>query len=271
MKVKQINEMKIKVFEEKELKEKFNLIDDEIKLILNYQVKFPELLQKRDGFCIDGRNLHNKIVKNIKENKTGTEFAKWIKRKIKKYNFHENQDYEVFVKKDDNLKGGRPTEEYTLTLEMAKMLAMIENNKIGHEVRRYFILAEKTFRNYEKWNEVRGIEKEGYKEMNKYIEDWCKKRNYDYNDRIFYIREANLINQSLLNMKAYEINYALKNNDRATRNHLSVSINKAIQELQKLNESLLLANMDFDTRKQIIEATCNSKYSDLRDEFLKII
>ncbi len=40
-------------------------------------------------------------------------------------------------------KGGRPSMEYHLTLDMAKHLSMIERNDKGHQVKEYFIECEK--------------------------------------------------------------------------------------------------------------------------------
>ena len=39
--------------------------------------------------------------------------------------------------------GGRPSQEYFITLDMAKQLAMVENNDKGMQVRKYFIECEK--------------------------------------------------------------------------------------------------------------------------------
>ena len=39
--------------------------------------------------------------------------------------------------------GGRPSQEYYITLDMAKQLAMVENNEKGMQVRKYFIECEK--------------------------------------------------------------------------------------------------------------------------------
>ena len=74
------------------------------------------------------------------------EFANWIKNRIQKYDFVENVD---FFKHDNfitlgNLK--RPQIDYYLTLDTAKEISMIENNEVGRQIRRYFIEAEKRYR-----------------------------------------------------------------------------------------------------------------------------
>jgi len=71
------------------------------------------------------------------------EFANWIKNRIDKYGFVENQDFEVFDNFINNPNGGRPLKEYALTLDMAKELAMVEGNEKGKQARRYFIECEK--------------------------------------------------------------------------------------------------------------------------------
>lgn len=69
------------------------------------------------------------------------EFANWIKNRIEKYNFVENQDFLIVLSKTSN--GGRPSQEYFITLDMAKQLAMVENNTKGMQVRKYFIECER--------------------------------------------------------------------------------------------------------------------------------
>lgn len=70
------------------------------------------------------------------------EFSHWIKRRITQCKFEENYDYTLYVKKDDNLKGGRPTTEYIISVDMTKHLGMMERNEKGHEIRKYFIEQE---------------------------------------------------------------------------------------------------------------------------------
>ena len=90
---------------------------------------------------INARELHYKLGNKRK-------FADWIKQRIEKYNFIENEDFitfHKFVKRDGNNLGNKLT-EYYLILDMAKELCMVENNETGRKIRKYFIEAEKTLR-----------------------------------------------------------------------------------------------------------------------------
>ena len=69
------------------------------------------------------------------------DFSTWVKNRIEKYGFVENQDFVRFHKK---MEANNATMiEYHITLDMAKEVAMIENNKKGRDVRQYFIQCEK--------------------------------------------------------------------------------------------------------------------------------
>ena len=84
---------------------------------------------------VNARDIHNYLQVNSK-------FADWIKRAISKYDFKENIDYVCFLK---NEKAGNNaiSREYIVTMDMAKELAMLENNPKGRETRKYFINCEK--------------------------------------------------------------------------------------------------------------------------------
>lgn len=75
--------------------------------------------------------------------KVGRDFTNWIKERIEKYGFIEGEDFSPVLAKTSN--GGRPRTEYVLKLDMAKELAMVENNEQGRRARRYFIEVEKKF------------------------------------------------------------------------------------------------------------------------------
>lgn len=87
------------------------------------------------------------------------DFTSWIKDRISKYDFIENQDF-VLIKYDylGNLLNDRLPEtgesdtqivaktDYLLLIDMAKELCMVENNDKGKIARRYFIEKEKELR-----------------------------------------------------------------------------------------------------------------------------
>ena len=94
----------------------------------------------------------------------GRDFSNWIKDRIAKYGFTEDQDYVKVSETETPQSGGnlarqkwRAIEsstysgaqvsiEYHATLDMAKELAMVENSDKGRAVRRYFIEVEKKFK-----------------------------------------------------------------------------------------------------------------------------
>ena len=90
---------------------------------------------------VDGRELHQFL-------KVGRDYTTWIKQRIRKYDFVENQDFVIVqnLRSPDlvNTKARvQLVNEYHLTLEMAKELSMVENNAQGKMARRYFIKCEK--------------------------------------------------------------------------------------------------------------------------------
>lgn len=79
---------------------------------------------------VNARDIHTHL-------EVKTSFSHWIKRAIEKYDFEENIDFVKFDKPQNNQK------DYIVTLDMAKELAMLENNEKGKETRKYFIQVEK--------------------------------------------------------------------------------------------------------------------------------
>lgn len=84
----------------------------------------------------DARALHAGL-------RVGRDYNNWMRQRITKYGFQADADYQVFAGSGEKPSGGRPTRRYAITLDMAKELAMVENNEIGRLVRRYFIWLEK--------------------------------------------------------------------------------------------------------------------------------
>lgn len=93
-------------------------------------------IQENNGKkAVNARDLHAFL-------ESKQQFADWIKARIEKYDFIENQDYVVFHNSMNNSSGGRPQKEYALSINMAKELSMVEGNEKGKQARRYFIQCE---------------------------------------------------------------------------------------------------------------------------------
>lgn len=103
-----------------------------------------------EQLCVDARTLHAHL-------KNGDRFAGWINARIQKYAFEQGKDYELVsanseTKTDDDgfsvlsekpSKGGRPSKDFRISLDMAKELSMVESNEQGRAARRYFINMER--------------------------------------------------------------------------------------------------------------------------------
>lgn len=101
-----------------------------------------KVVYDNDRITLSARELHEFL-------EVGTEFAKWMQR-MSEYGFTKNVDYEVIVKNDENSKGGRPSTDYQITVEMAKEIAMIQRSEKGKQARQYFIQLEKEWNSPEK-------------------------------------------------------------------------------------------------------------------------
>ena len=91
--------------------------------------------EKNGKRAVSARSLHAFL-----ENKR--QFVDWIKQRIDQYQFVENQGYQVFHNFVKDPNGGRPQDEYAISIGMAKELSMVENNAKGRKARQYFIRCE---------------------------------------------------------------------------------------------------------------------------------
>lgn len=113
------------------------------------QAPFVEVeLNGKVQLGVNARELHKML-------EVKTDFSDWIKRRIKQCKFEENFDYVVILKKEENLKGGRPTTEYIISVDMTKHLGMMERNEKGHEIRKYYIEQEELARQLKDGLQVR--------------------------------------------------------------------------------------------------------------------
>ncbi len=89
---------------------------------------------------VDARELHAFLG-------VGKDFSTWIKDRIKEYQFVENQDFVcspiLGSKNMSSGRGGHNRLVYSLALDMAKELSMVERTEKGREARQYFLACEK--------------------------------------------------------------------------------------------------------------------------------
>lgn len=100
---------------------------------MNELIKITE----RDGRrAVSARELHQFL-------ESKQDFSTWIKARIEKYGFVENQDFVTAPQIYGTANGGHSTRmEYALSVDMAKELSMVENNERGRLARKYFIDCE---------------------------------------------------------------------------------------------------------------------------------
>ena len=97
-----------------------------------------------DRITLSARELHEFL-------QIETPFKKWFLR-MAEYGFNQNFDYrQVMDKNVQNPKGGRPSTDYEITLDMAKEIAMIQRSEKGKQIRQYFLELER------KWNSPEAV------------------------------------------------------------------------------------------------------------------
>ncbi len=75
--------------------------------------------------AVSARELHTFL-------ESKQEFANWIKNRIEKYGFIENQDYELLNNfGEQSGRGGHNKIEYALSIDCAKEISMVEGNEKG--------------------------------------------------------------------------------------------------------------------------------------------
>ena len=264
MKVIQRNKIKFKVFTEEELKEKLGMGQEDIQVVLEYQDKFPELLQEKERFCIDAEKLHKQL--GLKK-----AFTTWIKQytdKNNKYNFLIDKDFSFSlqgkVQKEGNREIKRQVKIYTLTIDIAKHICLLTGTKEAEMIRKYFIIIEKTLRNYEEWDKIRNPQRENANKLKSELKLWAIRNHFDADYNGLYSREFNLLNVCLTGLTALEIKSYIGFTDKQTREHLEIEINKALDFIQTFDINLIKLNKSFEDRSEMIKQICDITYPNLK-------
>lgn len=100
--------------------------------------------------CIDGSNFHEQVVDARELWKVlgvGRDFSHWVKERLEAIGAVENTDFCLLAQNGEQSgRGGYNRIDYILTMDTAKEMAMLERNDKGKMIRRYFIEAEKRYR-----------------------------------------------------------------------------------------------------------------------------
>lgn len=92
------------------------------------------------ALCCDARTLHTYLG-------NARQFSDWFKQRRDQYGFKAGKDFELVSQNSETKKvgrgGDRRSQDYHLSLNMAKELSMVENNDQGRAARRYFIECER--------------------------------------------------------------------------------------------------------------------------------
>lgn len=115
-------------------------------LKINYETEQP---------TVSARDLHEKL--NIK-----TAFKDWFPRMCE-YGFDEGKDF-CSKMSETSSKGGRPSKDADISIDMAKQICMIQRSPEGKQIRQYFIDLEKA------WNTPEQIMARALKMANSSIE-----------------------------------------------------------------------------------------------------
>ena len=100
-----------------------------------------ELIRINNDNKVSGRELHDFLEVNEK-------FTDWMKRMME-YGFSDGIDFDSFSVKSDKPSGGRPSVDYSMTIDMAKEICMIQRTDKGKQARQYFIECERRLKGKE--------------------------------------------------------------------------------------------------------------------------
>lgn len=245
-------------FTEEELKQ-YELNDDEIATILEYQALLPILQSDESDSKVNARDLHKQLD-------NGWKFTDWIENRIKSYRLIKDVDYSTISRKYEieGFAESKDILDYTLTLDCAKQLAMVERTDIGALVRRYFIIIEKAFKNRSNWNanrkntlinckELRGALITKREELLNGVPEWITNGN-------LYSIEFSLLNTVILGMSAtqYRKEHNISSNEQI-RNYFSEDQLDDVERLERYDAQLIISQeiYSYEERKHILQTEYN--------------
>lgn len=238
----------IKKFTKRQLLDQCGFTSDEAKKILEYQKRLPILNESNEEvFSVNARDLWEQL------GKPQGKFADWIKRKIvaKKTKggsliFIKNKDYNTISQKCEiaNTGGYKEILDYYLTIDCAKSVSMMENTDSGALCREYFVLMEKAVKRNIEWELIRYPLRQGYKQMQKALDEYMMRMVQRNADDWDYRFEADAINVIATGFPAKEIRAYVGCMDNITRDSLTTTYNEYLLKLQEWDILFLGMNMN---------------------------
>jgi phage anti-repressor protein len=196
------------------------------------------------------RNLYN-FLELDKSN-----YSKWCRANIIDNQFAEEQvDYEVFVPKDENQKGGRPTTDFKLTASFAKKLSMMQKNEKGEQARQYFLGCEEGLKRAVQERQQWEIERAKGVVIRHILTDTIKMKVADSPHKKFmYPNYTKLIYKTLFDksMKELQKKYQVKGKE-SIRDYLTAEQLKEVESMEMLVSSLINCGWGYDQIKNFIQ------------------
>jgi anti-repressor protein len=190
-------------------------------------------------------------------------WSKWYKKNIIPNKFFiENRDWLTLVQSTN----GNETNEYIISIEFAKHLAMMADTDNAHEYRNYFISCEKELiaikeerANFHKFRESARLDACDF--MNAVY--YNSERNLCGYRESHGAREFDLLNVIVLGMKASEFKYrnGLPSDLSSIRDNLTALQIEAIEYLQKADTVLLeMDDLNFNERHDRLKSMFDRKF-----------
>ncbi len=128
-------------------------------------------------------------------------------------------------------------------------------------VRKYFILTETKLKENKEWLAIRDPEKEEYKKMSEEINNWCFRIWHRKAYRSDYAVEADMLNiiVSGKTSQQLKLEYSVASND-LIRDYLKKEHNEELLFLEQQNQVLLLLDMGFTERKNMLTKMYEVKF-----------
>lgn len=199
------------------------------------------------GRAINGDYAHEQLVnaRELWENlHVGRDFSTWMKERIERYGFIEGTDFSPVQRKST---GGRPATEYLLTMDMAKEIAMVENNEVGRMIRKYLIEVEKRYRELL-------LERTKAKAERRTLTDIIKELVPESPHKQWvYKHYTDMVYKTVTGYNAKELRVLNNLDEKANvRNYLTPEQLKAVIRYEKIIQGLLSLGMSYEEIKAVL-------------------